>query len=305
MTNVDISDFTLTKDGSPVSLSGLTVEGSGSTYTLNLSSVTTAEGIYVLTLNQSNITDTSGNALAGGDSDTFVIDTTAPTGVAIVRTGAENQNGSAATFTAVFSEAVSGVNATDFVLTGTASGGSITSVTQVSDSVYTITVNGVSSDGTLGVNLKDSGTGITDTAGNAISAGVTGQQVTIDNTGPSVVAINRDGAVLTTADSATYTVTFNEAVNGVDVSDFSLSGGATGTVASITGSGRTYQVTVINISGDGSLRLDLNASGTGITDTVSNAIGTGFTSGDTLTIDNTAPVVTVSQAFNLDEGMSG
>ena len=303
VTNVDISDFTLTKDGSPVSLSGITVEGSGSAYTLNLSSVTTAEGIYVLTLNTSDITDTSGNALSAGDSETFIIDTTAPAGVAIVRTGAENQNGSAATFTAVFSEAVSGVDAADFVLTGTAAGGSITSVTQVSDSVYTITVNGVSSDGTLGVNLKDSGTGITDTAGNAISAGVTGQQITIDNTGPSVVAINRDGAVLTTADSATYTVTFNEAVTGVDVSDFSLSGGATGTVASITGSGRTYQVTVNNISGDGSLRLDLNASGTGIADTVSNAIGAGFTSGDTLTIDNAAPVVTASQAFNLDEGM--
>ncbi|WP_369921082.1 DUF4347 domain-containing protein [Marinomonas polaris] len=301
--NVDIADFALTRNGDTVDISGLSVTGSGHAYTIDLSSVTTTQGTYVLTLNKSNITDTSGNALADGDSDTFVIDTTAPTGVAIVRTGAENQNGSAATFTAVFSEAVSGVDAADFVLTGTAADGSITSVTQVSDSVYTVTVSGVSSDGTLGVNLKDSGTGITDTAGNAISAGVTGQQITIDNTGPSVVAINRDGAVLTTADSATYTVTFNEAVTGVDVSDFSLSGGATGTVASITGSGRTYQVTVNNISGDGSLRLDLNASGTGIADTVSNAIGAGFTSGDTLTIDNTAPVVTASQAFNLDEGM--
>ena len=303
VTNVDISDFTLTKDGSPVSLSGLTVEGSGSAYTLNLSSVTTAEGIYVLTLNTSDITDTSGNALSAGDSETFIIDTTAPTGVAIVRAGAETQSGSAATFTAVFSEAVSGVDAADFTLTGTAAGGSITSVTQVSDSVYTITVNGVSSDGTLGVNLKDSGTGITDKAGNAISAGVTGQQVTIDNSGPNVVAINRDGALLTSADSTTFTVTFDEAVTGVDVSDFSLSGGATGTVASITGSGRTYQVTVNNISGDGSLRLDLKSSGTSITDVVGNAITTGFTSGDTLTIDNTAPVVTPSQAFNLDEGM--
>ncbi|SHE46364.1 autotransporter-associated beta strand repeat-containing protein [Marinomonas polaris DSM 16579] len=301
--NIDISDFSLMKDGTAVDISGLVVAGSGSAYSIDLSSVTAVAGIYVLTLNTSDITDTSGNALAAGDSETFIIDTTAPAGVAIVRTGAENQNGSAATFTAVFSEAVSGVDAADFVLTGTAADGSITSVTQVSDSVYTVTVSGVSSDGTLGVNLKDSGTGITDTAGNAISAGVTGQQVTIDNTGPSVVAINRDGAVLTTADSATYTVTFNEAVTGVDVSDFSLSGGATGTVASITGSGRTYQVTVNNISGDGSLRLDLNASGTGITDTVSNAIGAGFTSGDTLTIDNTAPVVTASQAFNLDEGM--
>ncbi|NLQ17935.1 DUF4347 domain-containing protein [Marinomonas sp. M1K-6] len=304
VTNVDISDFSLTKDSETVDISGLSVVGSGSAYSIDLSSITAAGGVYVLTLNTSNIADTSGNALAAGDSESFIIDATAPTGVAIVRAGAETQSGSAVTFTAVFSEAVSGVDAADFTLTGTAAGGSITSVTQVSDSVYTITVNGVSSDGTLGVNLNAAGTGISDTAGNAISAGVTGQQVTIDNTGPSVLAINRDAAALTTADSATFTVTFDEAVSGLDISDFSLLGGASGTVTSISGSGTTYQVTVNNISGDGSLRLDLNAPGTGITDAASNAIGAGFTSGDTLTIDNTAAVVTADQSFNLDEGMA-
>ena len=303
VTNIDISDFTLTRGGANVDLTGLTVSGSGSAYTLDLSSVTSTEEMYVLTLNTSDITDTSGNALAAGDSETFIIDTTAPTGVAIVRAGADITNGNTTKFTAIFSEAVTGVDAADFTLTGTATGGSISSVTKVSDSVYTVSVSGLSADGTVGVDLNSAGTGITDTAGNAISAGVTGQQITIDNTGPSVVAINRDGAVLTTADSATYTVTFNEAVTGVDVSDFSLSGGTTGIVASITGSGRTYQVTVNNISEDGNLSLDLNPSGTSITDAVGNAITAGFTSGDTLTIDNTAPVVTASQAFNFDEGM--
>ncbi|TYL48324.1 DUF4347 domain-containing protein [Marinomonas sp. IMCC 4694] len=302
--NVDISDFTLTKDGSTVDISGLSVAGSGRAYTLDLSTATATEGTYVLTLATSNITDTSGNVLSAGDSESFVIDTTASTGVAIVRAGAETINGSAATFTAVFSEAVSGVDAADFTLTGTATGGTVSSVTQVSDSVYTVSVTGLTSDGTLGVDLNSTGTGITDTAGNAISGGKVGQQIIRDTTGPSVVAINRDGAALTTADTATFTVSFNEAVTGVDVSDFSLTAGATGNISSVTGSGSTYQVTVNSIEGNGALRLDLKASGTGITDTAGNAISAGFTSGDTLTIDNTAAVVTGSQSVTLDEGMA-
>ncbi|MBR7889685.1 DUF4347 domain-containing protein [Marinomonas sp. A79] len=302
--NVDISDFTLTKDGTSVDISGLSVTGTGSTYTIDLSSVTAAGGTYMLTLATSNITDTSGNALSAGDSESFVIDTTASTGVAIVRAGAQTINGSAATFTAVFSDSVSGVDASDFTLTGTATGGTISNVTQVSDSVYTVSVTGLTSDGTLGVDLNSTGTGITDTAGNPISGGKIGQQIIRDTTGPSVNAINRDGAALTTADTATFTVSFNEAVTGVDASDFSLTAGATGNISSVIGSGSTYQVTVNSITGDGDLRLDLSTSDTGITDTAGNAISAGFTPGDTLTIDNTAAVVTGSQSVNLDEGMA-
>lgn len=304
VTGVDISDFTLTLGGNNVDISGLTVAGSGSAYTLDLSSVTATAGTYVLTLNTANITDTSGNGLTAGDSETFIIDTTAPTGVAIVRAGADSINGSAATFTAVFSEAVTGVDAADFTLTGTASGGSISGVTKVSDSVYTVTVTGLSADGTVGVDLNSTGTGITDIADNAISGGITGQQVTFDTAGPTIVAINRDGNETITSESTTFTVSFDEIVSGVDVSDFSLSGGASGTVSSVSGSGTTYQVTVNSISGNGDLRLDLNSVGTGISDAAGNAMTIGFTAGDSLTIDNTAPIVTASQGFNLDEGMA-
>ena len=60
------------------------------------------------------------------------------------------------TFTATFSEAVTGVDPTDFVLafTGSASG-AITTVTPVNASVYNITVGSVAGNGTLGLNLDD------------------------------------------------------------------------------------------------------------------------------------------------------
>jgi len=312
--NVDISDFTLTADtgtgAQSVSLTGLTVGGSGSSYSLDLSTVTATAGSYVLTLNPSDITDTTGNALVAGASDTFVIDRTAPTGVALLRASANPSTASSVNFTVAFSEAVTGVDATDFTLTGTAAtGASIGTVTKLSDSLYTVAVNTITGDGTLGLDLNSSSTGITDVAGNAISGGLTGQLYTIDNTAPTVTAINRNDAAIISGGSASFTVSFSEAVTGVDASDFTLDlSGVTTTNGdsdiSITGSGSTYTVTVANVSGTGTLSVDLKSTGTAIADVAANAIATGFTTGDLYTRDITNPTVTASQAFNLPENMS-
>ncbi|WP_461168456.1 DUF4347 domain-containing protein, partial [Uliginosibacterium sediminicola] len=308
--NLGIGNFTLTRDGNSVDISGLTVGGSGSLYTLDLSSVTTTAGTYVLTLSTGTIQDTSGNALAAGASETFVIDKTAPTGVAIVRASANPMRTGTASFTVAFSEAVSGVTTDDFTLTGTAtSGASIATVTQVSGSVYTVTVSGVSGNGTLGLDLKSSATGIVDTAGNAISGGLVGQLYTVDNTAPTVSAINRNGAAVTNGSSVSFTISFAESVTGVTADDFVLDATGVSTTngssdISVSGSGSTYTVTVGNVTGSGTLSIDLKSSGTGITDIAGNAITTGFTNGDVYTRDTTNPTVTASQGFNLPENMT-
>lgn len=52
VTGVDLSDIALTRDGGAVSLAGASISGSGTTYTLSgLSTATTPDGSYVLTLN--------------------------------------------------------------------------------------------------------------------------------------------------------------------------------------------------------------------------------------------------------------
>ncbi|MFC6049345.1 Ig-like domain-containing protein, partial [Methylobacterium hispanicum] len=111
---------------------------------------------------------------------------------------------------------------------------------------------------------------------------------------PSVSSISRVGAaaVAAAATDVDYTVTFSEAVTGVDISDFNLTGStgtASGTVASVTGSGTTYTVTVNALAGDGTLRLDLNGSGTGIQNAANTAIAGGYTAGQTYTLDHTVP----------------
>ena len=50
-------------------------------------------------------------------------------------------------------------------------------------------------------------------------------------------------------------------------------------------------MTVNNVTGDGTMRLDLKSSGTGISDAAGNAIASGFTSGQTYTIEDTPPPV--------------
>ena len=113
--------------------------------------------------------------------------------------------------------------------------------------------------------------------------------VKVDGVAPQVQSIARVGAAVSKATTQSFTVTFNEAVVGLDAGDFVLTktGSATGTVTSVTGSGKTYTVNVGSVGGDGTLRLDMNAGS--VMDAAGNIIGGGFTAGQTITIDNTPP----------------
>jgi ELWxxDGT repeat protein len=73
VTGVEISDFSLTRGGVSVSLTGLTVAGSGAAYTLDLSTVSAPLGNYVLTLNPAGISDLGGLPLAVGAQESFQV----------------------------------------------------------------------------------------------------------------------------------------------------------------------------------------------------------------------------------------
>ncbi len=78
--------------------------------------------------------------------------------------------------------------------------------------------------------------------------------------GPTVSSIAPSGSPAANAASVNFTVTFSEAVTGVDASDFTLTKTSTadGSIGVVTGSGTTWTVPVSSISGTGTLRLDLN-----------------------------------------------
>ena len=75
---------------------------------------------------------------------------------------------------------------------------------------------------------------------------------------PHALSINAPGSTVT--NSASFSVTFNQPVVGVDASDFQLVTTGTvagGTISSVTGSGDSYTVSVTGITGTGTLGLNL------------------------------------------------
>jgi trimeric autotransporter adhesin len=184
--NVDTSGGTpriaITLDGGAVLYANY-LSGSGTNALIFRATVQSGQfdnnGITVggsIETNGGSIRDTTGNdavaALNGVASTTAVlVDALAPTvaSVEAVRgTGADQDK---VIFIVTFSEAVTGVNAGDFALTlGQGLSGSIGAVTQLSASVYAVTVDGVQGSGTMSLSLN-AVSGITDLAGNAIPGG--------------------------------------------------------------------------------------------------------------------------------------
>ncbi|WP_288378110.1 DUF4347 domain-containing protein [uncultured Massilia sp.] len=390
------------------------ISGSGTTRSAIFTpTANTNGGTASITVAAGSYADAAGNAGGPGLTPSLTYDTLAPSVMSIVRTGSATTNATSVSYTVTFDSSVSGVSASAFQLdrTGTANGvvGSVTG----SGSTYTVTVNGVSGDGTLRLELKN-GSGIVDGHGNAAPGHTGGEAYILDHNGPAigwvavpasatygvgdpleftvnfneavtldtlggtpsiavtldaggtvqanyvsgsgttaivfrytvapgnadangvtlggsiqlnggamrdmvgnnaslalnnvgstagvlvsalapvVNAIERVGNALTNAASVEYSVTFSDSVTGVDAGDFTVAGtGVTAHVAAVRGmgDGKTYIVTVDNISGEGNLRLDLNAGGTGIMDSHNQAIAGGYTSGPAYTIDRTAPVL--------------
>ena len=202
-------------------------------------------------------------------------------------------------FTLTFSEPVTGVVSTDFSLaeTGTV-GATQIQVTPVSTSVYTVTVSGVTGNGTLGLNLVTYAS-IVDAGNNSLSTSTTGPTYTIDTLAPTVQSINRanPSTAVTNASSVSFTVTFSEPVTGVDSTAFSLAetGTVSATLTQVTPvSPSVYTVTVSSITGIGTLGLNLLNNGN-IADLAGNPLNGSFT-GQVYTMA-TVPAVT-SQPTN-------
>lgn len=121
---------------------------------------------------------------------------------------------------------------------------------------------------------------------------------------PVVSSMVRAGANPTNDASVDFTVTFSEAVTGVDIGDFSMTTfDLTGaSLTSQTGSGDTYTVTVNTGSGNGTLTLEL-LDNNSIQDNLGALLGgpgasDGYFMGETYFVDKTVPTVSTILRFN-------
>ncbi|NVD99869.1 Ig-like domain-containing protein [Massilia sp. BJB1822] len=298
LTNSTTPTFSGTADaGSTVTLydsNGITELGKATADGLGkwtITAATMSAGSHTVTAKAS---DAAGNVSAASSSLTVVIDTAPPaspdlSNAALTTTAA----GSGATVGTLSS---SDANAFSFgMAVGDGTNDRDNSRFAISGSTLKVGASALVA-GTYNIYVA-----VKDAAGNAVykafSIAVTDQ--------PSVSAIVRNGsaAVPANAVSVSYTVTFSEAVTGVNSSDFTLTatGTASGSIAGITtADNKTYIVQVNSLGGDGTLRLDLNGSGTGIKNGSSVDIGGGYTSGQSYTLDHSAPAA--PSAPDLDSG---
>ena len=155
-------------------------------------------------------------------------------------------------FTVTFSEPVTGVNPTDFqvVTTGTV-GDTLVQVTPPGPAaVYTVTVSGITGNGTLGLNLVDNGN-IRDLAGNPL----TSQNSPAAFQAPSAFVVGPGPAALALGD-----------VNGDGIPDLVTANADGGTISVLLGNGNgTYQTPQTFSGGLNEVSLvmgDVNGDGT-------------------------------------------
>lgn len=290
VTGVTADDFyTVTTGNTTPTIT--TVTGSGASYTINFTYVGSAGAMQLrIRPTGTGIVDAAGNAFAGGGVYASGVvanavgtgDTTVPT---VVSFNAGAGSGGAVPFTVTFSEAVSGVAASAFTATGAGSSvGSVIS-TGTDGSAYIVNVNYTGTTGSLTLALNaTANSAVRDFAGNAYAGGgTTSATFTVgtgggDTTPPTVASLV---VASSTSTSVTYQLVFNEAVTGVNASDFAAtragSAGGTVTVEPVTGSGTTYTIPVSFTGVGGTVQLSLNATGTGIQDAAGNALVGGST----------------------------
>jgi hypothetical protein len=190
----------------------------------------------------------------------------APTVTSIVRADADPTGAATVDFTVTFSEAVTGVDVSDFVLntTGSIAGASVTSVVGAG-TTWTVTVDTGTGggDGTIRLDVIDDDTIIdADTnplggPGGGNGTFNSGETYTVVRV-PSVVSITRLDPNPSNFPSVRFLVTFSESVTGVDATDFAIVTGIAGTsITDITGAGATHTVTVNTGGGMGTIQLDL------------------------------------------------
>ncbi|WP_161864695.1 Ig-like domain-containing protein [Pseudomonas yangonensis] len=219
-------------------------------------------------------------------------DDVAPTVTAINRDGAALTNATSLAYTITFSEAVTGVDVSDFTLSATGTAAGTIAGINGSGNTYNLIVDGVSGEGTLRLDLNNSGTGVGDVNGNFIVGGFTaGQSYFVDTTPPSATIVVSSSTLLA-GQTSLVTITFNEAVTGLTVDDLTVPNGTLSTPSSSDG-GVTWTTTLTPTASITDPANLITLDNSGVTDLAGNA-GTGVSTSNNYAIDTARPSATIA-----------
>ena len=164
VSGVDASDFALATTGSISGASVADISGGGNTYTVNVNTGTGDGTLRLDIIDDDSIMNTTSTPLGGAGAgngsftsgEAYTIDRSAAIVTGSLRADTNPTAAESVNFTVIFSESVSGVDASDFFLTttGAIAGASITGISG-SGNTYTVTVGTGSGDGNLRLDVID------------------------------------------------------------------------------------------------------------------------------------------------------
>jgi hypothetical protein len=243
-----------------------------------------------IVLDANGFTDAAGNTGTGAiASANYAIDTARPA-ASIVLSDTALKAGDTSTVTITFSEAVSGLTVADF----TVDNGTLADLATIDGGVtWTATFTPTADVTDTGDAITLDNTGVQDAAGNTGLGEAASNAYAVDTRAPRIVSIERDDESPNSGQQGLhYTVTFDEAVDGVDAGDFALAltGNAHATIGAVTRiDGNSFRVELVGVGGTGSARLDLVADGSAIADTAGNALAGGM-QGESYVVGGVLPV---------------
>jgi len=182
-----------------------------------------------------------------------------PSVSSIVWADSNPTNAASVDFTVTFSESVTGVDTSDFSLTTTNTASGTVSNVAGSGDTYTVTVNSLTGDGTLRLDLTDDDSiinGASDPLGPDDGSYSTGESYTIDRTAPTV-AISSGASEPLNSLPFSVTITFNDDVTGFAVGDIAVTNGSASNL-SVTTANRVWTAD-ITPSSDGAVLVNINA----------------------------------------------
>ena len=279
VSGLTVDDFTVANGD----LSGLT-SSDNITWTATFTPTANIEdSSNLITLDNSGVTDAAGNTGIGTtDSANYAIDTLRPSATIVVGDTALTA-GETTTVTITFNEAVIGLTTGDFAVAN----GSLSGLTTSDNITWTATL-------TPTVNIEDTtnlitldNTGYTDAAGNTGTGTTDSNNYAIDTLRPSASIVVAD-AVLTVGETTTVTITFNEAVTGLALSDFTVANGTLSELSSADG-GITWTATLTPATATENAGNLITLDNTGYTDAAGNT-GTGSTDSNSYLVDTLAPL---------------
>ncbi|MCF6227108.1 MAG: hypothetical protein L3J82_00350, partial [Planctomycetes bacterium] len=246
------------------------VAGSGSSYTVSVSGMTTAGTVVAsLAFNAATGNPSGLPSLASTSSDNSVQWTGIPTGVNVsVEQGSSQADPTSASpivFDVLFAENVTGFTNTDVQFTGSTAGGTLLAVVSGSGSSYTVAVTGMTTPGTVVASLLlTAATG--SPSGLPTLASTSADNIVQWAGGPTgvVVTVEQGSSQSDPTGSApiVFDVTFAENVTGFTSADVQFTGSTAGGVLSaiVAGSGSAYTVSVSGMTSPGAVVVSLLAN---------------------------------------------